>query len=159
MRHTLRSARQSKRKTLRGGSVESVEQLIMETPIGNVNILNPASSFVVVTYWWGRENMIRNLQRPCPEDIIQMAKNSVAADFGREIGFPRNIVEEANRIAVKSQTQRLSRQEEKYFEDLKDTFNKWKDGILARPDMRDKVRAKIQEIEPGILEQPGSVTS
>ena len=157
MRHTFRSVRQGNRKTLRGGSVESVNQLIQETPIGTINIINPASSFVVVTYWWGRENMNRNLQKPCPEDIMQMAKNIVAADFGREIGFPRNIVEEANRIAAKSQTQRLSRQEQKYFQELKDTFNKWKDGILARPDIRDKVRAKIQEIEPGILEQPGSV--
>ena len=26
---------------------------------------NPASNFVVVTYWWGRGNLNRNMARPC----------------------------------------------------------------------------------------------
>lgn len=32
------------------------------------NITNPDSNFVVVTYWWGRGNLNKNTQRPCPED-------------------------------------------------------------------------------------------
>lgn len=157
MRHTLRSARQSKRKTIRGGSVESVNQLIQETPIGTVNIINPASSFVVVTYWWGRENMNRNLQKPCPEDIMQMAKKDILAEFGREFGFPRDIVEEANRISLKSQTQRLNNHEIQYYEALKKQFRQWADATLANQEMKEKVAARIRQIEPGILEQPGSV--
>jgi hypothetical protein len=31
-------------------------------------IVNPDSNFVVVTYWWGRGNLNKNTQRPCPED-------------------------------------------------------------------------------------------
>ena len=31
-------------------------------------IVNPDSKFVVVTYWWGRGNLNKNTQRPCPED-------------------------------------------------------------------------------------------
>jgi len=31
-------------------------------------IVNEASKFVVVTYWWGRGNLNKNTQRPCPED-------------------------------------------------------------------------------------------
>ena len=32
-------------------------------------ILNPDSSFVVITYWWGRGNINKNLQTPCPYQI------------------------------------------------------------------------------------------
>jgi hypothetical protein len=30
-------------------------------------IINPESKFVVVTYWWGRDNFNRNTARPCPD--------------------------------------------------------------------------------------------
>ena len=33
-------------------------------------IINPSSKFVVVTYWWGSNNLNKNMQRPCPEDVI-----------------------------------------------------------------------------------------
>jgi len=33
------------------------------------NITNSKSKFVVVTYWWGRGNLNKNTQRPCPEDV------------------------------------------------------------------------------------------
>jgi hypothetical protein len=32
-------------------------------------IVNAKSNFVVVTYWWGRGNLNKNTQRPCPEDL------------------------------------------------------------------------------------------
>jgi len=32
-------------------------------------IVNPESKFVVVTYWWGRGNLNKNTQRPCPEEL------------------------------------------------------------------------------------------
>lgn len=31
-------------------------------------IVNEESKFVVVTYWWGRGNLNKNTQRPCPEE-------------------------------------------------------------------------------------------
>jgi hypothetical protein len=31
-------------------------------------IINEDSNFVVVTYWWGRGNLNKNTQRPCPEE-------------------------------------------------------------------------------------------
>jgi len=31
-------------------------------------IVNDESNFVVVTYWWGRGNLNKNTQRPCPEE-------------------------------------------------------------------------------------------
>ena len=33
-------------------------------------IINEDSNFVVVTYWWGRGNLNKNTQRPCPEDAV-----------------------------------------------------------------------------------------
>ena len=33
------------------------------------NIIHKESNFVVVTYWWGRGNLNKNTQRPCPEDV------------------------------------------------------------------------------------------
>ena len=33
------------------------------------NIINTKSNFVVITYWWGRGNLNKNTQRPCPEDL------------------------------------------------------------------------------------------
>jgi hypothetical protein len=35
----------------------------------NPTIVNEASNFVVITYWWGRGNLNKNTQRPCPEDL------------------------------------------------------------------------------------------
>jgi hypothetical protein len=32
-------------------------------------IINENSNFVVITYWWGRGNLNKNTQRPCPEDL------------------------------------------------------------------------------------------
>lgn len=32
-------------------------------------IVNESSNFVVITYWWGRGNLNKNTQRPCPEDL------------------------------------------------------------------------------------------
>jgi len=33
-------------------------------------IINTDSKFVVVTYWWGRGNLNKNTQRPCPEEMV-----------------------------------------------------------------------------------------
>ena len=32
-------------------------------------IVNADSNFVVITYWWGRGNLNKNTQRPCPEEL------------------------------------------------------------------------------------------
>jgi hypothetical protein len=37
-------------------------------------IVNNDSNFVVITYWWGRGNLNKNTQRPCPEDLEQGEK-------------------------------------------------------------------------------------
>jgi hypothetical protein len=37
-------------------------------------IVDKNSDFVIVTYWWGRGNLNKNLQRPCPEEISDAAE-------------------------------------------------------------------------------------
>jgi hypothetical protein len=159
MPKTPRKTSSRRRKTYRqqAGDIASVEALIRSTPIGNVHIINPASRFVVVTYWWGRENMNRNLQNPCPEDIMDIAKNRIIAEIGRETGFPRPIVDE--QIRLEQITDRpLTRVEKKYHQDLKNQFKEWATKKLAAiPDLRDRINAIVREIEPGILARPGSV--
>lgn len=157
MRETLRNLKSSRRKTLRGGSIESVERLIIDAEIGTIHMINPKSNFVVATYWWGRENMNRNLQNPCPEDVMEKAKEMVLVEIGRETGFPKEIVKPAAELKAKSKIAPLSKTEKEYFDLLQKEFNEWITKTLANPKMKDRINAKIREIEPKILEQPGSV--
>jgi hypothetical protein len=164
MPKTPRKTSSRRRKTYRqqavemqGGDIASVEALIKSTPIGNVHINNPASRFVVVTYWWGKENMNRNLQNPCPEDIMDIAKNKIIKQIGDETGFPKPIVEEVNRLE-KIKDRPLTRIEKEYYQGLKKQFKEWATKKLAAiPDLRDRINAIVKEIEPGILAKPGSV--
>ena len=49
-------------------NMESLETLISTKPI-QPTIINPNSNFVMITYWWGRDRLNKNMQLPCPEDI------------------------------------------------------------------------------------------
>jgi hypothetical protein len=162
MPKTPRKTSSRRRKTyrqqgveLQGGDVASVEQLILSTPIGNVHIINPASRFVVVTYWWGKENLNRNLQLPCPEDVMEAAKKKLLLEIGRKEGFPKNIVDEATRLKQKPA---LTKAEKAYFEILQAKFTEWRTTTLANtPNLRERLAAIMKEIEPTMLAQPGSV--
>jgi len=50
-------------------NIAELRDIIRTTPITAPVIVNPKSSFVVVTYWWGRGNINRNTQYPCAEDV------------------------------------------------------------------------------------------
>ena len=45
------------------------------------NIINPDSNFVVVTYWWGRGNLNKNTQRPCPEERDELIEWEGVKDY------------------------------------------------------------------------------
>ena len=59
--------------TQHGDLMKKIADVVETTPL-QPSIINPDSKFVVATYWWGRGNINKNLQRPCPEDIIDMNK-------------------------------------------------------------------------------------
>lgn len=44
-------------------------------------IINEASNFVVVTYWWGRGNLNKNTQRPCPEDRDEIMESEGIKEY------------------------------------------------------------------------------
>lgn len=43
---------------------------IIEKKILKPNIINEESKFVIITYWWGKGNLNRNLQKPCMDETI-----------------------------------------------------------------------------------------
>lgn len=57
-------------KSLTPREQNRLEEIINKTPL-RPNIINPESRFVVITYWWGRGNLNKNLQFPCPEDVTE----------------------------------------------------------------------------------------
>jgi hypothetical protein len=137
---------------MKGGEVEDVKRIIESTPLGDVHILNPQSRFVIVTYWWGKDNFNKNLQSPCPEDIVDMAKQKILADIGRVSGFPSSIVAEANRL---SQKPVLSSSEKIYYEVLKRQFKAWSANALATvPELGKRVQQIVDEITPKVLTKP-----
>ena len=140
---------------MKGGEVEDVKRIIETTPLGDVHILNPQSRFVIVTYWWGRDNFNKNLQSPCPEDIVDAAKQKILAEIGRVSGFPSSIVAEANRL---SQKPVLSSSEKIYYEVLKRQFKAWSTNALATvPELGQKVQKIVDEITPGLITKPESI--
>lgn len=44
-------------------------------------IINEKSNFVVVTYWWGRGNLNKNTQRPCPEDRDELLESEGIREY------------------------------------------------------------------------------
>jgi hypothetical protein len=137
---------------MEGGGPEDVKRIIESTPLGDVHILNPQSRFVIVTYWWGRENLNKNLQSPCPEDIVDLAKNRIIAEIGRAGGFPHNLVSEANRLKQKPV---LTASERIYYEILNRQFRAWSARTLAAtPDLGERVRKIVAEITPGVVTKP-----
>ena len=137
---------------MKGGDQQDVRRIIESTPLGDVHILNPQSRFVIVTYWWGKDNLNKNLQVPCPEDIVDMAKNQILSEIGKARGFPQSIVAEANRL---SQKPFLSRAEREYYDILKRKFKEWSSRTLASvPDIGKRITQIVDEITPGVLTRP-----
>lgn len=69
---------------MKGGSVESVLKLVEDTPLTPVLTINPNSKFVVATYWWGTGNLNKNLQRPCPEEIVDPIREEMEEELAEE---------------------------------------------------------------------------
>jgi hypothetical protein len=86
MPKTPRKIPSRRRKTPRRGGVESGEyaQATVDAhPLVPV-IVNPASKFVVATYWWGRGRQNPNTQWPCPEMYVERAKEQLESEIGEE---------------------------------------------------------------------------
>ena len=86
MPKTPRKIPSRRRRTPRrggGGPGEYAQATVDAHPLVPV-IINPASKFVVVTYWWGRGRQNPNTQWPCPEMYVERAKEQLESEIGEE---------------------------------------------------------------------------
>jgi hypothetical protein len=83
---------------MKGGSVETVLQLVADTPLTPVLTVNPDSNFVVITYWWGTGNLNKNLQRPCPEEIVDPIREVMEEELAEESPEYRAIYDRVGKI-------------------------------------------------------------
>lgn len=52
---------------------------IIDATVAEPTIVNPASRFVVVTYWWGRGNLNKNTARPCGDYFERLLETPLNA--------------------------------------------------------------------------------
>lgn len=122
----------TRRSSQRGGTIPSVEKLINETPFGTPTILNKESKFVVATYWWGKNNLNKNLQNPCPEEIMAMVTRDVVAETGKNYNFPLHLSkfkQELRRVQAK---RALTKGELSMDKTLETEWNTWVASVMAQ---------------------------
>lgn len=156
------------RKTLRyrkkgGASTEDINRVQSMIDSGTLTptIVNPESKFVVVTYWWGRGNANRNLQRPCPEEIIDQVKEEMEESLAEEDEEYKSILETF--ITARDKYRSLERSGTLTEEDLQEyKTQKQKRLDYIRPYfLRDDTKVKINQQYNKIVEEgikSGTVT-
>lgn len=127
---TLRRRRQRGR-----GKLEDIIASVEMRP--NLTI-NPKSKFVVATYWWGRGNMNKNLQKPCPEDILDDVKEILEEELVEEdVDYKTEIYEPFDTMK-KLRADKLAKKIPLTDEDKA----KWKTVLKTRIDVLNKYFAK-----------------
>lgn len=155
MRRTYRSHK-SRRKTYRGGTIDTVKQIITDTPASGINIINPESKFVVATYWWGRANMNRNLQFPCPEDVMDIAKQEALGKLNQIEPFPKLMTAMAAKIKRVSQSRPLTPSEKHILMGLQTNWNEWKAKVLSSEEGKRIVAESYAKVQAEKQAEPGS---
>lgn len=136
----------SRRPILRGGSIESVEDLLRNTPIPEIRILNPTSKFVVATYWWGEQNLNRNLQSPCPEDIMTKVRVAVVRWYGPRNNFPVHLVKAMNEFKRVRIARPLTPAEVDISNRIEKEWNVWVASLMTNPAHKDFIKTTTDEI-------------
>lgn len=88
-RRIARPVKTRRRRQTGRGKLEEIMSSVVMKPILTVN---PSSKFVVATYWWGRGNINKNLQKPCPEDIMDEVKEVLEEELVEDDEEYRNEV-------------------------------------------------------------------
>lgn len=159
MTHTRRHRREGKhtRRGIRGGTIETVTQVIQSTPAEqSIHIINPESKFVVATYWWGKANMNRNLQYPCPEDIMDMAKKEALKEIAKRDPPPSWAIQSATLLSDISKVRDLTDNERRVFSSLKQVWNEWTTRVLAKEENKALVKATYDRVQEQEQAKPGS---
>jgi len=65
---TYASLLSSPKRPIEAAAIKELREIIDATHM-EPHIINPASKFVMITYWWGRGNTNYNTQYNCPDDV------------------------------------------------------------------------------------------
>lgn len=136
-----------KRSKAIGGTIETVERLISETPLSDsIHIINPESNFVVATYWWGKENVNKNLQVPCPEDVKQLARPRVVKELLRKFEIPKWAFFIATEMKKIREERELTAQEKIAVGSVKAVWSRWSKATSEDPEGREIIRRIEEEV-------------
>jgi hypothetical protein len=147
MRKTIRK-QGKRRRTRRGGAVSELET-ILSSVVMKPTFVNPSSKFVVVTYWWGRGNLNRNTQRPCPEDITDALKEGMEEELIEEDEEYADLQKRfiGARDAVRSAGKNMTRAQSDLFRTLRNDRVKYLVNYFKRPDIVDAIRNAVKPYE------------
>jgi hypothetical protein len=135
---------------MKGGAPERVIQLINEAVL-TPTIVNESSKFVVITYWWGKANLNKNLQRPCPEDIIDPVKwemEEELAEQDREKGGVLGwapVYDRMGRLRKRMKSEELSDDETAELRDLVSQSVEILRPIFAKPEVKAELNARYNK--------------
>lgn len=141
-----KSRNRTYRRPFRGGDVANVKKILADTAITdqNLTVINPASKFVVATYWWGQDNVNRNLQKPCPEEITSEAKKVVLKNHISE--FPKALTGIAGILKAIEATNALPLSKKKLLECAREGWKTWQDTLLAKPENKAELAAEQKKL-------------
>lgn len=146
-----KSRQKTYRRALHGGSIKSVEDKLRSTPIDGIKLINPTSKFIVATYWWGKENMNKNLQNPCPEEIMDLVKIEVVSKFGRRYNFPKHLVTARRAFRETQATRDMTLEEVDIAKRLEKQWDAWVTSLMAD-------RKQNAELDKFIVEKTKEIT-
>ena len=120
----------------------SLHEVISATEIGPeviLNIVNPESNFVVVTYWWGRDNLNGNTARPCISFYEDL--------FKRVVKVCINTLVTINQLADKPKISALEGQVEEIKTELEEQVEDVKEDLEGQLIDKPKISASEGEVE------------
>jgi len=139
---------------MEGGSVQTVLKTINSSSPKPV-ILNPASNFVVATYWWGRGNMNKNLQRPCPEEITDPIKEEMEEELAEEDPDFKVIYEKlASLNSIKNKRQLTKSEKDQRAAAVKAAAD-YTTPYFLRDDVKKQIAIRYEAILDKIKKRPG----
>lgn len=131
-------------KPLKGGGVQDVLQRVQDTPL-TPTIINPSSRFVVITYWWGRGNANKNLQRPCPEEIRDEIKEAMEGELAEEDDEFKAIYERVGNINKVRRERQLTADETKELKTAYQSQLAYTKAYFAKPETKDQFNERYAE--------------
>jgi hypothetical protein len=99
--------------------------------------------------------MNRNLQYPCPEDVMDMARVEALAEISKKTPFPKWMTQTAAKLKEVSKLRNLTPGEREVLQSLRTSWNEWRNKILSDEsnkalikEIYDRVQAREQASNP-----------